>query len=175
MGYDTGEYASGYGQPGVPSQPSGPEMTYYSGGQHLPGRQPGPLPIWLDDMTCAAGDADLTVGRALPAPLAHCGYAGWGLHNCTHNEDAGVRCWNESGSAMAGGRALKARFVSPPEHHDGSGRVKVRVAFSEAIEESPENVGEHGVKVEGGRVTSVRRVDNRPGGGAAGAFGGPFG
>ena len=22
MGYDTGEYASGYGQPGVPSQPS---------------------------------------------------------------------------------------------------------------------------------------------------------
>ena len=63
---------------------------------------------------------------------------------------------------------LKARFVSPPEHHDGSGRVKVRVAFSEAIEESPENVGEHGVKVEGGRVTSVRQVDNRPGGGAAG-------
>ena len=57
---------------------------------------------------------------------------------------------------MAGARALKARFVSPPEHHDGSGRVKVRVAFSEAIEESPENVGEHGVKVEGGRVTSVR-------------------
>ena len=75
---------------------------------------------------------------------------------------------------MAGARALKARFVSPPERHDGSGRVKVRVAFSEAIEESPENVGEHGVKVEGGRVTSVRRVDNRPAGGAGGAFGGPF-
>ncbi len=72
----------------------------------------------------------------------------------------------------AGARALKARFVSPPEHHDGSGRVKVRVAFSEAIEESPENVGEHGVKVGGGRVTSVRQVDNRPGGGAAGRSGG---
>ena len=64
--------------------------------------------------------------------------------------------------------------MSPPEHHDGSGRVKVRVAFSEAIDESPETVGEHGVKVEGGRVTTVRRVDNRPAGGAAGAFGGPF-
>ena len=100
--------------------------------------------------------------------MAHCGYAGWGLHNSNHGEDAGVRCWNVEDSAMAGARALKARFVSPPEHHDGSGRVKVRVAFSEAIEESPENVGEHGVKVEGGRVTSVRQVDNRPGGGAAG-------
>ena len=76
---------------------------------------------------------------------------------------------------MAGARALKARFVSPPEHHDGSGRVKVRVAFSEAIEESPENVGEHGVKVEGGRVTSVRQVDNRPGGGAAGRSAGRSG
>ena len=78
-------------------------------------------------------------------------------------------------AGAAGAQALKARFVSPPERHDGSGRVKVRVAFSEAIEESPENVGEHGVKVEGGRVTSVRQVDNRPGGGAGGAFGGPFG
>ena len=71
-------------------------------------------------------------------------------------------------AGAASARALKARFVSPPEHHDGSGRVKVRVAFSEAIEESPENVGEHGVQVEGGRVTSVRQVDNQPGGGAAG-------
>ena len=71
----------------------------------------------------------------------------------------------------AGARSLKARFVSPPEQHDGKKRVKVRVAFSEAIEESPENVGEHGVRVEGGRVTSVRRVDNRPAGGAAGRSG----
>ena len=125
-------------------------------------------PIWVDDMTCAAGDADLREDVALPGPMAHCGYAGWGLHNSNHGEDAGVRCWNVLESGMAGARSLKARFVSPPEHHDGSGRVKVRVAFSEAIEESPENVGEHGVKVEGGRVTSVRQVDNRPGGGAAG-------
>ena len=75
-------------------------------------------------------------------------------------------------AAEAGARSLKARFVSPPEQHDGEKRVKVRVAFSEAIEESPENVGEHGVRVEGGRVTSVRRVDNRPAGGAAGRSGG---
>ena len=161
MGYETGEYASGYGQPGVDSQPS--ELASYSPvGRPYPPDWP-PLPIWLDELTCAAGDADQ--GRhPLPAPLAHCAYAGWGLHNCSHNEDAGVRCWNELESAA---QALKARFVSPPEHHDGSGRVRVRVAFSEAIDESPENVSEHGVKVEGGRVTSVRQVDNQPAGDAA--------
>ena len=163
MGYDNGEYASGYGRSGE-SQPSGPGITiYYPENSTYEGI---PQPIWLDELTCAAGDAALRVD-ALPAPLAHCAYAGWGLHNCSHREDAGVRCWNEPESAQAGARALKARFVSPPEHHDGSGRVRVRVAFSEAIDESPENVGEHGVKVEGGRVTSVRRVDNQSGGGAA--------
>ena len=165
MGYETGEYTPDYGQPGVPSQTSMPEMPYYSADDRYP--VDGPEPIWVDDMTCVAGEADLTVG-ALPAPMAHCGFAGWGLHNSNHSEDAGVRCWNEMVRAEAGARALKARFVSPPEHHDGSGRVKVRVAFSEAIEESPENVGEHGVQVEGGRVTSVRQVDNQPAGGAAG-------
>ena len=85
MGYETGEYASGYGRPG-PSQPSA-LASYSPLGETYPTNGPGP--IWLDDMTCAAGDADQ--GRhPLPAPLAHCAYAGWGLHNCTHNEDAGV-------------------------------------------------------------------------------------
>ena len=55
-------------------------------------------------------------------------------------------------------RSLRGRFVSPPERHDGTNRVKVRVAFSEPVEESPENVGEHGVEVEGGEVTSVSPV-----------------
>ena len=55
-------------------------------------------------------------------------------------------------------RSLEGRFVSPPERHDGKKRVKVRVAFSEPVEESPEDVGEHGVEVEGGEVTSVSAV-----------------
>ena len=96
MGYDTGEYASGYGRPGVPSQPSGPGMTiHYPVGSTYP--PDGPLPIWLDDLTCAAGDADLTGESALPAPLAHCGYAGWGLHNSNHGEDAGVTLLERGG------------------------------------------------------------------------------
>ena len=64
------------------------------------------------------------------------------------------------------GRALGARFVSPPERHDGEKRIKVRVAFSEA----PENVGADGVEVEGGAVTSVSPVGgNAPGGAGTGS------
>ena len=64
------------------------------------------------------------------------------------------------------GRALGARFVSPPERHDGKKRIKVRVAFSEA----PENVGADGVEVEGGAVTSVSPVGgNAPGGAGTGS------
>ena len=64
------------------------------------------------------------------------------------------------------GRALGARFVSPPERHDGKNRVKVRVAFSEA----PENVGADGVEVEGGAVTSVSPVGgDAPGGAGTGS------
>ena len=77
--------------------------------------------------------------------------------------------WSEMRTVRTkGSRTLKARFMSPPEQHDGSGQVKVRVAFSEAIKESPENVGKHGVQVEGGKVTSVRQVDNQPAGDSVG-------
>ena len=70
--------------------------------------------------------------------------------------------WSDMKTARASReRALGARFVSPPERHDGTNRIKVRVAFSEA----PENVGADGVEVEGGRVTSVSPVGgNAPGG-----------
>ena len=69
-------------------------------------------------------------------------------------------------------RALRGQFVSPPQRHDGTKRVKVRVAFSEAVEESPKNVGEHGVRVEGGEVISVRPVVGQaPGKGTRSASG----
>ena len=55
---------------------------------------------------------------------------------------------------------LTGRFASQPERHDGKKRVKVEVAFSEA----PDNVDERSVRVEGGRVKSVRPVGgNAPG------------
>ena len=69
------------------------------------------------------------------------------------------------GEASSAQRALQGRFTSSPQRHDGKKRIKVRVAFSESIDETPKNVGEHGVDVEGGQVTSVRPVgDQAPGG-----------
>ena len=68
--------------------------------------------------------------------------------------------------ASSAQRALQGRFVSPPERHDGKKRIKVRVEFSEPVEESPENVGAHGVEVEGGEVTSVSPVGGDAPGGA---------
>ena len=81
--------------------------------------------------------------------------------------------WSETKTARIGGRSLRAWFESPPERHDGKKRVKVQVAFSEPIDGTPENVGQHGVDVEGGRVTSVRPVGgNAPGGAGNHSVGG---
>ena len=63
-------------------------------------------------------------------------------------------------------RPLKGRFVSPPAQHDGQKAVEVQVAFSDSVYESEENVGEHGVRVDGGRVTSSKRVGRQPAGSA---------
>ena len=74
--------------------------------------------------------------------------------------------WSETKTLRTRGRSLRAWFESPPERHDGKKRVKVQVAFSEAIDGTPETVGEHGVDVDGGRVTSVRPVGGDAPGGA---------
>ena len=71
---------------------------------------------------------------------------------------------NACGSSEAGARALTAQFDSAPAQHDGRKRIKVRVAFSEA----PANVDADGVRVEGGRVTSSKRVGGSPQGDAQG-------
>ena len=105
MGYETGEYAAGYGQSGVDHQPA----DYWPPRSSYPAS--GPLPIWLDDVMCVAGEPGPSVDR-LPAPMGHCHYAGWGLHNCTHAEDAGVRC-SMASTAQVDGPLLALTWRTP--------------------------------------------------------------
>ena len=165
-GYDDGEYHTKYSK-----YRRGAAVTDHQVADYWPASRPytgAAMPIWIDDLRCVAGDSALMGDGALPGEMSHCGYAGWGLHNCTHKEDAVVRCWNND-AAGPGIKSLQGRFVSPPERHDGTNRIKVRVAFSEA----PENVGADGVEVEGGAVTSVSPVGgNAPGGAGTRSVGG---
>ena len=43
---------------------------------------PGSGPIWLNNVGCSGTEQNLT----------SCYHAGWGNHNCSHSDDAGVEC-----------------------------------------------------------------------------------
>ena len=79
MGYETGELVSNEGRPQAPSG----------------------MKIWLDDVRCYEGSTHWT-GEP-PTKLSHCYHAGWGLNNCSHAEDAWLRC---TGVAEAGESAV---------------------------------------------------------------------
>ena len=42
----------------------------------------GSGPIWLDNLHCVGSETT----------LFDCPHSGFGIHNCQHNEDAGVQC-----------------------------------------------------------------------------------
>ena len=137
MGYADGEYVSGYGRTGVPDDP---------GKSHLEGWQR----IWLDDVRCLVGSTHWT--NSPPSRLSDCYQAAVGLENCTHLEDAGVRC-NDDGNPLTG------EFQEVPASHDGT-EFTIEVRFSEDISTDPEALREHGFEVLNGTVTSASREDS---------------
>ena len=44
--------------------------------------------IWLDDLNCDGTELS----------IANCSHNGWGIHNCDHGEDAGVKCAVSNGN-----------------------------------------------------------------------------
>ena len=88
---------------------------------------------------------------------------------------------NPDGAEIAGGdgratgtirnsepqEALTASFEDVPAAHDGSKRIGVRVRFNAPVDASEEEMAEHGVQVQGGRVHSAGRVPAEGDGGGA--------
>ena len=110
-GYDTGEYHMKYGKFLPGEAEAGHQVADYwpPDSSYPPG---GPTPIWLDELRCVAGGSTLETDP-LPGTMSHCTYAGWGLHNCTHKEDAVVRCWNnDPGSVRLAGRRRAVGWMS---------------------------------------------------------------
>ena len=75
-------------------------MLGYSGGVQMHSRfTTGTGKIWLDEVECEGTESD----------LAQCKHAGWGEHNCDHNEDAAVTCTAGQTATVALGRARAER------------------------------------------------------------------
>ena len=122
---------------------------------------PESQPIWLDDVRCAAGSTHWT--GTPPTQLHHCYNAGWGLHNCSHEEDVHLRCLGtaEQTETPAPGDPLTAAFEALPTHHDGASAFTFRIAFSAEVAISRQAMKDHALTVTGGTVTKAKRVDGR--------------
>ena len=134
LGHADGELADGYGQPGVGL---------------------GEQRIWLDDVRCLADEAGHRVDD--PGSLFDCNHAGVGLHNCSHEEDVGLRCSGTERAEPTAGRGPVPLSATV----DGHGRGVV-VRFDEALKADalppPETFGVTEVSEGGGQRLPVLAV-----------------
>ena len=83
------------------------------------------------------------------------------LVGLVHLEDPGTALEEETGETSPEGEPLKADFENVPSSHDGSSAFTLRMAFTDDVEITPENMRDHALLVTGGTVTAAARVDDR--------------
>ena len=83
------------------------------------------------------------------------------LVGLVHLEDPGTALEEETGETSPEGEPLKADFENVPSSHDGSSAFTLRMAFTDDVEITPEDMRDHALLVTGGTVTAAVRVDDR--------------
>ena len=119
---------------------------------------PESQPIWLDDVRCFANPQRNRNGTT-PTKLHHCYHAGWGLSNCTHEEDVHLSCSGSSEQTEA--TPLTATLEDVPSNHDGSSAFTLRIAFSADVDITAQQMRDHALTISNAAVTNATRVDDR--------------
>ena len=138
------------------------QMMGYTGGELIPrgsvSLAPASQKTWLDDLRCFEGSTHWTGSPA--TRIEQCNHAGWGLENCSREEDAHLRCLG-SGTQEIEDPPLTARFEDVPTTHDGETPFSFHLALSEPIRNGYAAVRDQAFEVIGGTVTRARRVDGQ--------------
>ncbi len=111
-----------------------------SGGGKFLGARNGPyfgaaasdVPIWLDDLLCDGNEDSL-----LDCEVARGGLASenWGLHNCKHSEDVGLRCLTESGRVTVQDESLTPALSVEDAQATEGGSLSFRVSLTPTSDE----------------------------------------